>query len=120
MSPLDQATLNLERALYEHYGVNHGPEVHWGDLTETVCRPRHIVRLILARNALLAAPDAETVRLADGEALQTLIPGVAAIRPAVREIAALEARRAARRGWEPLPSGSLFDEVAARQQDLFS
>jgi hypothetical protein len=62
---------------------------------------------------------AEPVLLADGEALQGLLPGVEPIGQAARQIAAVQASRAARRGNAPLPAGSLFDEVARDQGDLF-
>ncbi|HEY5409917.1 MAG TPA: hypothetical protein VIJ94_04235 [Caulobacteraceae bacterium] len=63
--------------------------------------------------------QAELVRLADGEATQALIPGVEPVSAAARDLAALQARKAARRGHAALPSGGLFDETARAQQELF-
>ena len=62
----------------------------------------------------------ETVRLADGAALQCLIPGVAPVSPASRDLAALERARSIRRGCAPLPDGGLFDLTGRSQQDLFA
>ncbi len=61
----------------------------------------------------------EIVRLADGEARQSLLDGVQPIAAAARDIAALERSRAARRAHAPLPAGGLFDETARAQQELF-
>ena len=61
----------------------------------------------------------EPVRLADGDALQALVPGVEPVAQARRDLATLQASRVARRGSAPLPSGGLFDETAIRQQELF-
>lgn len=61
----------------------------------------------------------ERVTLDDGEADQALIPGVAPIRPAARDIAALDAARRRRRCHGELPAGGLFDETARAQTSLF-
>jgi hypothetical protein len=63
---------------------------------------------------------AEPVTLADGPALQGVVPGVAPVPLQARQIEALQHKRAARRGAAPLPSGGLFDDVARAQQDLFA
>lgn len=65
-------------------------------------------------------PEAERVTLADGAALQCLIPGVAAVPEAARDMAALERARLMRRGSAPLPPGGLFDLTQRAQQELFS
>ncbi len=65
------------------------------------------------------APLTERVALADGEAIQGLIPGVSPIAPTARALADLERSRAQRRGAASLPSGGLFDETAIAQQELF-
>jgi hypothetical protein len=62
----------------------------------------------------------EPVTLADGPALQGVVPGVAPVPLQARQIEALQHKRAARRGAAPLPSGGLFDDVARAQQDLFA
>ncbi len=62
----------------------------------------------------------EQVRLADGPALQQMVPGVAPTPFSQRMIAQELQRRTARRGDAPLPSGGLFDDVARAQQDLFA
>lgn len=61
----------------------------------------------------------ETVMLHDGAEDQHLVPGVAPVPLAARQIAQEAARRAARRGDAPLPSGGLWDETSRLQQDLF-
>ncbi|WP_303832325.1 hypothetical protein [Asticcacaulis taihuensis] len=61
----------------------------------------------------------ETLILADGRHDQGLVPGVAAVPAQARDIAALEARKAARRGNASLPAGGLFDDTARNQLDLF-
>lgn len=65
-------------------------------------------------------PEAERVTLADGAALQCLLPGVAPVAQASRDLAALERARATRRGSAPLPAGGLFDLTQRAQQELFS
>ena len=72
------------------------------------------------RDAALAELATEQVELADGLADQHLVPGVAPVPLAAREIDALQRQRAERRGDAPLPSGGLFDDVARAQQDLFA
>lgn len=67
----------------------------------------------LRKAADLAA--VEPVRLADGPALQLMVPGVEP-RPAFSQV---HARRQARRGHAPLPPGGLFDETARAQRELF-
>lgn len=62
----------------------------------------------------------ETITLHDGPAAQHLVPGVDPVSHAARQLAQEAQRRAARRGDSPLPSGSLFDDVARAQQDMFS
>jgi len=69
-------------------------------------------------NTRPATPASEPVALADGEAAQSLIQGVAPIDPNARDLAALRKRRDARRGHAPLPDGGLFDTEAQRQQHL--
>lgn len=64
--------------------------------------------------------NTERTRLADGEALQALVPGVEPITPARRDLAALERARAARRHMGELPAGGLFDLTARTQTDLFA
>jgi len=64
-------------------------------------------------------PETETVTLLDGPAAQHLVPGVAPVPNATRQIAQERARRAGRRGDAPLPCGGLWDDVARAQQDLF-
>lgn len=64
--------------------------------------------------------ETETVRLANGEAAQALVPGVAPVAQVARDLAALELQRHRSRGAGPLPSGGLFDECARAQQDLFA
>ena len=64
--------------------------------------------------------EAERVTLADGAALQCLIPGVAAVPDTARDVAALERARLMRRGSAPLPPGGLFDLTGRSQQELFS
>lgn len=61
----------------------------------------------------------EAVHLVDGAADQALVPGVAPVPAGARQLAAHRARREARRGDAPLPSGGLFDETARAQQELF-
>lgn len=70
--------------------------------------------------AATLADAAEPVTLADGPALQGVVPGVAPVPLQARQIEALQHKRAARRGAAPLPSGGLFDDVARAQQDLFA
>lgn len=70
--------------------------------------------------AATLADVAEPVTLADGPALQGVVPGVAPVPLQARQIEALQHKRAARRGAAPLPSGGLFDDVARAQQDLFA
>ncbi len=67
----------------------------------------------------MSAPALEPVRLADGEAAQALVAGVAPIALVTRDLAAHAARKAARRGAADLPAGGLFDTEARRQSDLF-
>ncbi|MBX9708030.1 MAG: hypothetical protein K2X61_08885 [Caulobacteraceae bacterium] len=69
--------------------------------------------------AATLADQAEPVTLADGPALQGVVPGVAPVPLQARQIEALQHKRAARRGSAPLPSGGLFDDVARAQQELF-
>lgn len=61
----------------------------------------------------------ERVQLADGAAVQHLVPGVRPVDPTAHELALLAMKRQQRRGCAPLPAGGLFDEVARNQQDLF-
>jgi hypothetical protein len=70
-----------------------------------------------AQGAPVAA--SEPVRLAGGEAAQALVPGVAPVSLAAREIAELEARRTAKRTCGDAPAGGLFDAVARAQLELF-
>lgn len=66
-----------------------------------------------------ACMASEPVHLADGAADQSLIPGVAPVPLAARQIASETARRAQRQGHAPLPCGGLWDETAINQQELF-
>ena len=61
----------------------------------------------------------ERVTLANGEAVQALVPGVEPVTPCARAMAVLAKRRATVRGFEPMPAGGLFDEVVRRQVDFF-
>lgn len=71
------------------------------------------------RDEELAKWRTERVTLADGQADQTLIPGVAAVPLQARQLDTLRAHREARRLHAPMPSGGLFDDVARAQQELF-
>jgi len=62
----------------------------------------------------------ERVTLANGEAVQALVPGVEAVTPSAAALAVLAKRRALARRFEPMPAGGLFDEVAKAQPDLFA
>lgn len=62
--------------------------------------------------------ESETVALADGDADQTLLPGVEPVANSARKLADLRQRRELRRGNDPLPAGGLFDEEGQRQQQL--
>ena len=61
--------------------------------------------------------NVERVALANGEAVQALVPGVEPITPCARALAVLAKRKATvtHRG----DFGPLFDETAKRQADLF-
>jgi hypothetical protein len=61
----------------------------------------------------------EPVTLADGAADQSLIPGVAPVALATRQIEAETKRREARRGHAAMPCGGLWDETAINQGSLF-
>ena len=61
----------------------------------------------------------ERMALANGEAVQALVPGVEPITPSARAMDVLAKRRAMARRFEPMPAGGLFDEVAKAQPDLF-
>lgn len=63
--------------------------------------------------------NAETVTLADGDALQGLLQGVEPVALSARQIAQEKARRDQRRTHAPLPCGGLWDETAQRQASLF-
>lgn len=77
-------------------------------------------KLARERDAWLAGQAAcEPVILGDGPAAQLLVPGVAPVPLAHRQASALIATRNRRRGYAPLPSGSLWDDVSRSQQDLF-
>jgi hypothetical protein len=95
------------------------------DAARAVWRGRHDplalerLRVLDAVEAHALARDAEAVRLADGVVDQVLLPGVPPVPLALRDVEALQAKRAARRGAAPLPAGSLFDEVSAHQPELF-
>lgn len=67
----------------------------------------------------MAGPNHEPVDLADGEALQSLVPGVAPVPLARRQCEQEARRRETRRGQAALPAGSLWDETARDQQELF-
>lgn len=61
----------------------------------------------------------EIIDLGDGPADQSLIPGVAPVASAVRQLEAERKRRDTRHGHAPLPCGGLWDETAQRQRSLF-
>lgn len=61
----------------------------------------------------------EPVTLADGAADQSLVPGVAPVPLALRQVQAERERREQRHGHAPLPCGGLWDETSQRQQELF-
>jgi len=67
----------------------------------------------------MSGRDFEPVALADGVAMQALIPSVAAVSPTTAAIAAERRRREARRSHGPLRPGGLFDDVARAQPSLF-
>ena len=85
---------------------------------------RNSVLADYARKVLAAVQGRETesVRLADGQAEQGLVPGVAPVSAMDRAIAAVEAARAAKRGNQGLPSGGIFDPdgPAPKQDTLFA
>ena len=62
--------------------------------------------------------NVERVALANGEAVQALVPGVEPITPCARALAVLAKRKAGNR-YRAGDFGPLFDEVAKRQADLF-
>ena len=64
-------------------------------------------------------PAVEPVQLANGRALQALIPGVAPLRQSAADIEREIRRRDARHGSDSMPAGGLFDDVARAQQSLF-
>jgi hypothetical protein len=61
----------------------------------------------------------ERVRLANGDADQALVPGVAPVSLARRQIAALETARREGCRDNGTPAGGLFDDVARSQLDFF-
>ena len=66
-----------------------------------------------------SAPAVEPLSLANGIFDQLLMPGVAPIQPLRRELDALVAKRAHKRGMAPMPAGGLFAAPAPLQQNLF-
>lgn len=62
--------------------------------------------------------SSERVILADGEAEQALIPGVAPVSQTARDLGRARMLRDMRRAHLPLWRGSLFDDCARAQREL--
>ena len=96
------------------------------DMERELLRRHPPADVLVAQHAMPGAPElladwraCETVMFHDGPEDQHLVPGVAPVPLAGRQIAQEAARRASRRGDAPLPSGGLWDENSRLQQDLF-
>lgn len=90
-----------------------------GRLAAPKAGPQPDLVSLQARLRKRLAPQIERVNLADGAAVQGVIPGVGPVSPSARDLAAEAQRSATALGAAPPPAGGLFDEAARAQGDFF-